>query len=258
MSLLPQRKKSAEELTKLRESLGVPGPPPGMMDTPPHPPQVRLQEVDEEPIAAVLIPEAEPGEAPRPLSPIPVPGSSQNKQVRSLKRGERVSELPVDSPPSQASPVISGVLQPPQAEPKIVKSLKKSEQAPLPSPQQVMPSPDSKLPVQRRSAKELNDIRRREAIAIQMNMPQPPKMIAHLALVIPGYALMLAGWLAFYYYELAIEIPASCVGVGLLIAAFILIKRPLSRHHAAFLSVMAMLVIVFGALHYFPQLRYGS
>ena len=44
----------------------------------------------------------------------------------------------------------------------------------------------------------------------------------------------------------------------MLIAAFIYFKKPLSRHHAAFIGVMALFVIVFGALYYFPQLRHGT
>jgi amino acid permease len=46
--------------------------------------------------------------------------------------------------------------------------------------------------------------------------------------------------------------------VALLFAAFIYFKKPLSLHHAAFIAVMSLFVIVFGALYYFPQLRHGT
>jgi K+-transporting ATPase A subunit len=46
--------------------------------------------------------------------------------------------------------------------------------------------------------------------------------------------------------------------LALIIAAIIFFKKPLSVHHAAFITVAVLFVVVFGALHYFPQLRHGT
>ena len=65
----------------------------------------------------------------------------------------------------------------------------------------------------------------------------------------------LSGASSFVLSSLPITIPACCVTVALLIAVFIALKKPLSRHHAAFIAVITLFVIVFGALHFFPHLR---
>ncbi len=136
--------------------------------------------------------------------------------------------------------------------------LRKPQNAPLPLPKNASPAPVAQLPVQRRSAEELDQIRRKEAFALQMNLAEPLPNKAHPGLVISGYLLIGAAALGGFYYDLAILITASCVGAGLVIAGVIQFTKPLSRHHAAFISVMALLVIVFGALYYFPHLRHGS
>ena len=82
--------------------------------------------------------------------------------------------------------------------------------------------------------------------------------IAHRVLVVPGYLFALAGAACFYYYELELPYTLACVVMALLFAACIFFKKPLSRHHAAFISVAVLFVIVFGALYYFPTLRHGT
>lgn len=222
MSLLPQRKKSADELAKLREDLGIPG----------------------------QAPEAEaPAEVPTGVAPAAPP--SLPKQVHSLRKSEHAEALPHSIPPVSGAPSAA----PP---PKKVRSLRKSEQVPLPA-QPPESAPDSSLPIHRHSDDEIMRIRRQEMFAMQTAQPLNPKLIpAHLALVIPGYLFAIGGVVSFYFYEQPIAVTAACVAVSLLVAGFIFLKKPLSQHHAAFISVIAMLVIVFGALHYFPQLRHGS
>jgi hypothetical protein len=260
MSLLPQRKKSAEEIAKLRESLGIPGQAP--VDQLPSDARFDRPEATEAPSAARF---SEPPQAPRPeteappepvleSSPLaPLPIAAPPKQVRSLKKAERVPMLPTDSPlPAAPAPEV------PILGKKIVKSLKKSEQIPLAPVQVPQPGPDSKLPLQRHSEEEIRRIRRQEAIALQATTAKPSSLAAHVAVVIPAYVLLVAGTLNFYYYEWKIQVTAACVALALAVATYLFFKKPLSRHHAAFISVMALFVIVFGALHYFPQLRHGS
>lgn len=248
MSLLPEHKKSAGEIAQLRESLGiaVPAAPDAGPPQPVNPvPIMATQEI-----------------SPSQLAPLPSAEAPAAKQVSSLRRTERIPILPVDAANVLPEPVTHLEPPPPPAplpllhSPKPVRSLRKSEQAPI-APIQP-PPPDSKLPIQRHSGHELSEIRRHEALVMLESAVPPPSLTAHRVLIIPGYLFALVGAVCFYYYELEIRITAACVIVSLLVAIFIFFKKPLSRHHAAFIAVAALFVIVFGALYYFPQLRHGT
>ena len=84
------------------------------------------------------------------------------------------------------------------------------------------------------------------------------KLAAHPVILIPGYLTAFGGAASFWYDAFPIGVTVACVAVALLLASFVFLKKPLSRHHADFISVIALFVIVFGALHYFPQLRHGT
>jgi hypothetical protein len=105
MSLLPQRKKSAEEIAKLRESLGVPGESPqeAVAEKCRMKPE-SLAEVEEwsKPSFPIMKPPLSmlpPEYATRTL-PAPV-GNHGPSQVHSLKRSERMPVLPVDEVPTR-------------------------------------------------------------------------------------------------------------------------------------------------------------
>lgn len=117
---------------------------------------------------------------------------------------------------------------------------------------------DSSLPIHRHSDKELGEIRRREMLTHTMAATPPPVLGAHPVLYTPGYLLVLGSAAGIYFYDVPMLVPAICVVLALCIATFIFIKKTLSRHHAAFIAVIALFVIVFGALHYFPQLQHGT
>lgn len=132
---------------------------------------------------------------------------------------------------------------------------------PIAELQAVKPSaapPNSKLPKRRHSDEELNDIRRREALAMLNPLANPRLVAAHPALLASGYLSSLAAAAAIAFYQQPIAVSAPCASVPLLIAGFIALTKPLSRHHAAFIAILAFFVIVFGALHYFPQLRHAT
>ncbi|MEO5715423.1 MAG: hypothetical protein ABIT37_18235 [Luteolibacter sp.] len=286
MSLLPQRKKSAEEIAKLRETFGIPGQAPAVEEPPVAGPASAVvshtpaesPKLQPAPAKTVPVAKAPKSPAPKPVPPVPdtpdpepdnpslppvtdleslpVLTSHGRRQVRSLRRSERIPVLPLDeSEPIKITP--DATAAGPHG-PKVVHSLRKSELVPLTPADIHTPPADSKLPVHRHSDQELNDLRRKSAIAQHGAVVPFAAMTAHLALVIPGYLLTIAAAACFYYYELSISVTAACVAVALLIAGFIFVKKPLSRHHAAFISVIALFVIVFGALHYFPQLRHGT
>ena len=59
-------------------------------------------------------------------------------------------------------------------------------------------------------------------------------------------------------YTLSIESTERFEEARRRVAAFIGARKPVSRHHAAFISVLSLFVLVFGALHYFPYLRHAT
>ncbi len=255
MSFLPQRKKSAGEIAKLRASLGIPGIPAGGDDTaaPAHAAAVFHEPADtivpaHHEAIVVHSPEAPPSAS------LPAPVLHGPKPIHSLKRSERIPALSIEEPPPAERPA------PPPRRPKSVRSLRKSERIVVQTTKDAAEIPvDSRLPAQRHSDRELNELRRREALAMLTPAavnPQPTA--AHPAVLVPGYLFAAAAAGCFYFYQLPLSATAGCAAAALLIAAFIFQFRPLSRHHAAFIAAITLLVIVFGALHYFPQLWHAT
>jgi len=223
MSELPQRRKSPEEIARLRESIGIPVDPPDA---------VNIEPTLEIPVISESL------QAPAP------------RQVHSLKKSEQIPIIPAVI--AEAPPEIAKAPAPP----KPVRSLRKSEQiAPSPKPPEF--SSHSNLPGHRHSDKELNEIRRQAALQAQMHSAPLKPLRAHPTLYAPGYLLALAGGIC-VYQNLQYFIPLACALAAIALAGFVFLKRPHSRHHAAFISVGALFLLVFGALYYFPQLRHAS
>ncbi|MFZ9937366.1 MAG: hypothetical protein ACO3JG_09960 [Luteolibacter sp.] len=189
MSPLPQRRKSPEEIAKLRESFGVPA--------------------------------AEAPATPAPQTPAPVP------------------------PPSQQA-------APPAAKPP--RSLRKSDEA---IPRLESP-PDSNLPHQRHSREELDAIRRREAMSMMNTPPNKRLFPAHPALVVPGYLITVIAAAGIWFYRFPLWVTAACALAAFAVSGLLFFRHPVSRHHAAFIAVLAMLLLVFASLYYFPQLRHAT
>ncbi|RPJ33747.1 MAG: hypothetical protein EHM17_09200 [Verrucomicrobiaceae bacterium] len=236
MSPLPQRKKSPEEIARLRETLGIPGSAPQVMEIDEQgvPPVDTIVPANHE---ATVVHTAEAAALPKPAA----------QPVHSLKRSER-GNVPETMDPA---PVL-----PPAREAKPVRSLRKSEQ--LPAASHPESPPDSNLPHLRHSDREIAEIRRREALALMNARPNPKLFPAHPALIIPGYLSAIAGAVGFYFYQFPIAATLAFATVSLVVATIIGIRKPISRHHAAFIAVMALFVLVFGALHYFPHLRHAT
>lgn len=253
MSPLPQRKKSPEEIARLRDSLGVPGAPRQFEETQDaaEPSARKAGDVDtivaSNHEAALVHPDetiplvAQPAELP-----------SGPKPVHSFKRSERLPAAAATTAAEAAPPAVTLDVR----SPKPVRSLRKSEHLPLP-PQPESP-PYSNLPHQRHSDAEIAEIRRREVFAMMNAAPNPKLFPAHPALIIPGYLAGIIAAVGLYFYDLPIVAASACVTASMLVAAFIGIRKPISRHHAAFIAVIALFVIIFGALHYFPHLRHAT
>ncbi len=288
MSLLPQRKKAAEEIAKLRETLGITAPPQGEPEAPvENPPEKQGGAISDRPVheesmnSVSLQSLASHGHGGR-IPPLLDSSRDPSPIFQPAAETEHLEKIPV-LPPVESGPPPTAVehLPPPEELPaplpveqpatRIVKSLRKSEQGPVLAPPP--PAPDSKLPIYRHSHKELHEIRSRETLVMLGTPILPQTHTAHPALIIPGYLFALIGGLTvaipdylaeivrsfgFYSDDFGKILTAACAGLALVIAAFIFIQKPFSRHHAAFIGVIILFVIIFGALHYFPQLRHGT
>ncbi len=278
MSALPTHKKSPAELAKLRESLAM-----ALDDGPPVSPAGTAEP------AARGIPQA----PATPVTPAAIgtllPAAQGPRTQRSLKRSERVAPpapepvvvvaaVPILEAPGGPVEHLAVPTEPVTAahEPKQVRSLKRSERMGGPvSHSQPRPAPaDSRLPGHRHSDEELAAIRRRAAMAAIAEGGFEIPEAASTPLIATGYVLALGGaafppllkllaWLmdspavgtvlSSGYHLL---VPAALAALP--VAAFIYVKKSLSRHHAAFILIIAMLALVFAVLHYIPELRYGA
>lgn len=199
MSPLPERRKSAGEIARLRESIGVPSAP------------------------VADLPGTRAGSLPVPGAASPAPGRPP-APVPAV-----VDSRPVD--PVGATSVVS-----------------------LPVPQ---PS-DSRIPTRRRNPREIEELRRRDAmIAMQQPVSDPRLVAAHPVLVACGYLFALAGASC----HLSDAVPAVATGAsalcGLMVAGLLALRCPSSRHHGAFIAVIAVFVLVFGTLHFLPQIQHA-
>ena len=259
MSLLPQRKKSPEEIAKLRENLGIPGaaaetPQPSEPAAPPAepaPPSYHVETIVPAIHEAAVVEDGDP----LPLQTEPAAPVAGPKPVHSFKRSERVAASS-SAPVLTAIPGIAIATAANRAA-KPVRSLRKSEQLPPAVPLPESP-PDSRLPHQRHSDREIEEIRRREVLAMMNAAPNPRLFPAHPAIIIPGYVFPPAAAAGIWFYQFPIAATAGFAILSLAIAGLILWRKPISRHHAAFIAVLALFLIVFSALYYFPQLRHAT
>ena len=240
MSLPQQPKKTPEEIAKLRESMGI------IVEAPPG------EEL------ALESPSADISNVP--MKPAPKARKSAKKKgsdvlvdgaVEETKR-PRVSER--TSQPRKTNK--NKISEPEESNQKLVRSLRKSEQGP--STSKGSSQTNSNFSVFRHSEDEIREIRRMEAF---MSRPQGEYLLplaarrTHLVL---GYIFAIVPGIGIFCYDLKIYYTAPLVVFALLIAGYIYRKKPLSMHHAAFIGVIALFVAIFGALHYFPILRYGT
>jgi hypothetical protein len=249
MSLLPQRKKSPEELAKLRETLGIPGaaaeaPPTSEPAAPPAPPPAHVETIVPAVHEAAVVEDGDP----MPLQTEPAHAAGP-RPVHSLKRSERM-------PAPAATPVPTAAAAPNRTA-RPVRSLRKSEHLPPAAPHPESP-PDSRLPHQRHSDREIEEIRRREVLSMMNAAPNPRLFPAHPAIIIPGYVFPPAAAAGIWFYQIPLAATAVLAILSLAIAGLILWSKPISRHHAAFIAVLAVFLIVFSALYYFPQLRHAT
>lgn len=214
MNPLPERRKSAAEIARLREAIGVPQ-------------------------GGGAGAEGLPG--PR-LSPPPGPEDHPSGGLSSAPAARDLRTSPIAA--------------------KAVLSPGKQDRHPTgaATPGDALPPSDAaaKIPVRKHSVKELEAIRRTQALAaMQSPLVDPRLATAHPVILAPGYLLALAGATCHLSDSFPAAATAGSALAGLLIAALVYWKFPSSRHHAAFMAVTALFVLVFGSLHFLPQFRHA-
>jgi hypothetical protein len=187
MSPLPQRKKTQEELAKLREEMGHPSVPAPFSATPAIP--------------------------ATPVTPAPAPRFSPEARQQAAVPIERVEAKPV-------------------------RSLRRSERNPSPAS---TPAPSETLPSYRHTREELDLMRRQEAMRVMSS--EVPPAVSHLQQITASRWLLALGYLLAFAWGVG--------GIG--VAAYIALKKPRSRHHAGFMAMIAVLVLVFGILYKFTN-----
>ena len=244
MSPLPQRKKSPEELAALRESLGIP------------------------PEPAKASPDSDnPDAPPNPDHPPDTPESATPAFAPSPETESTPSpEPPDDSPPAPPEETPPTPLAP--------RSLRKSCGLIVDQPKgQTSRGYANAIPTRRRTDQELKEIRRTALTSpdpttvVARRLAHPVTLFAFYCLTLFGIAIGFAGvaigqtspidlpypWLRDWvksdaYIHHLFAIFATTAAIMLICAAWLAIFRPISRHHAGFLFLIALLTLTFSSV----------
>ncbi|MBK1828843.1 hypothetical protein [Haloferula rosea] len=262
MSPLPERRKTPEELAALRQSLGIP-----VDGADSQPPEDRPAETPVEPVADL----PEPSRTDE-ADTVPEPTATGKEEVsgEASSEAEAVETLVDDS---GEEVVRVGAARP-------VRSLRKSAGLTVDQPKaQIARNDSAVIPVKRHSDEELNRIRKAAQItpAAADLLPKAAHPMTLVALYGVGSLILLAGLLGavagnmpvtdvpFEWLMVAVQresfgmslygVLCGAAAAFLLSAGWLAWKRPLSRHHAGFMTIIAVLVLVFGTLYSFPQLH---
>ncbi len=119
----------------------------------------------------------------------------------------------------------------------------------------------AKIPERKRDKAELQEMRSRNAFAVRPPVEQLQAQAVHRFVLVFFYLICLtgAGLVIKSYYPYGIEMGPvfisgmACAAVGLLISLWIFWKKPRSRHHAALMAIISLLVLVFGTVYYIEQ-----
>lgn len=262
MSPLPERRKTPEELAELRESLGIPAASPGNPPPSPAPEETPPEESASKPPAT---------EKYRPRPGEPAPGVPE--KVATSSRPES-AESPSEDAEAKDSDPLEVVRVRPRGAPT---SLRKSAGLVVDRPKgQTARGEPGVLPTRRRSERELMELRRRAGgppapTAVVANKLAAPLTLlifygaAVLGLTAGGLGILVAAvepmrlpfdflrrWAGSDAFPVGLfAVFAVAAGIMLACAAWLAVFRPLSRHHAGFLTILALLTLVFSALHCF-------
>lgn len=254
--MLPERRKSAEEIAKLREAMGVPGAAPAEPDGVPVPAPAPVPRGDE----ASRAPVPSPAALATSRSP-----AEQTTPADTLAPGPGGATAPADVPQEPRRPIH-----------KSVRSLRKSEQGPVTA--SALPRESAVvIPTHRHSERELMELRRSQAAPPDQSIAYIKNLAVPWPLVTLGYLLPLGGallgWLsvwtptvmepdfpAIWMADLSRKPWLGTAGLaslvllsvlGLLLAGWFAWKKPRSRHHAGFITIISVFTVVFAILSKF-------
>lgn len=152
---------------------------------------------------------------------------------RGTKLGEENSDPGPEDPEGQDMSAGPETGAPSDSPPKPVRSLKRSEREPRESPPpKRRPLRNSNLPAHKHSDQDLQRLRMQNAMQAKPPIELVKTQAGHWSLLALGYLLALAGGIG-----------------GIAVAAFLFFKKPRSSHHAAWMTIIAVLVLVFGILY---------
>ncbi|MEP2776336.1 MAG: hypothetical protein ABJQ29_14960 [Luteolibacter sp.] len=225
--MIPEQKKTPEQIAALRQGLGIPDATP------------------EQPGAAE--PTAPAAEAPAPPRRQPVHLEPDIINTAPEKIAPPV-HLDIPDAPAPAAEVPK----------KTSHTLRKHELPLAPAP---AVTHKTAIPRHRHDPRDIAEIRKREALA-KLNQPDIDpalhlrRQTAHPTLYVPGYLLAVGAAVTIYLHFHHFTPLALLLG-SLLIVAFIAMKKPRSRHHAALIFIVIFLTAVFGGLHYAPLFQHA-
>lgn len=229
--MIPKKKKTPEEIAALRGDLGIP----------PAPKEKEEDEIQRyAPPAEPKPPEPEEEQA----GPAPVLDPTHPDQTPEPTAREPVAHLDLPAEPAPEK----------ENEPPRVHTLRKKELPLAPAPPVTH---KTALPDHRHDPRDMKEILRREALAklTQQNQQDPAaylrKITAHPLLLTPAYMFALGAgfgaWQRVFYLT-----PLILLALSAAITVYIFIARKRSRHHAAILSIIIIMTLVFGGLYYAP------
>lgn len=233
--MIPEKKKSPEELAALREGLGIP-------DAPPQPGEQRKRPAAP-PLAESPVKPLPPREEPLTrAAPVLDPAHPHESPPVEL----RESAVHLDLPAPTTQPEETGSAP-------VVRSLRKHELPLAPAP---AVTHKTTLPRKRHGAKDIAELRRRDALQNLGGEQNDPArhlkgMTAHWALLVPAYLLAFAAAAAAWQRVHHIT-PLVLLVLSSIFSAYIFFSKKRSRHHAAILTIIIIMTLVFGGLYYAP------
>ena len=241
--MIPDKKKTPEELAALREELGIP-------DAPHAPGEHRQRPASFPPIesAPSPLPSAEREIEPVPVAAVLHPEQLENPPLTALR--EPIVHL--DVPPT---PFVEKALEPVQHQ----HSLRKHEIPLAPAPPVTR---KTVLPTGRHDDRDIAEIRRRDAIKSATS--QVPDPAAHLKKMTAGPLLLVFAYLialgagASAWQGAHLITPLALLILATIFAIVIFVRKKRSRHHSAILAIIILMTLVFGGLHYAPLFYHAT
>ena len=217
--MIPDKRKTAEEIAALREGLGI------------H----------------TVTPEAA---APEPYLQEPPPRNMQAEETPPSPTAYAEAIVHLDLPPAPARPI--------KVELKPVHSLRKNDLPLAPATASTRRTELPKMRHDSRDISQIRKREALAALQQPSTDPAAHirSQIASPFLYIPGYLLASASAVT-AYLSLPYYTPAGLLALSAIIMIFIALRKPRSRHHAALLFIAVFLTLVFGALHYAPHFQNG-